>query len=579
MSKDYNHTKAGGVLRDRAVMGVMLLSAVVTFAVYLPALGNGFVNWDDPTYIYKNPMIKSLDAALFKWAFTSVVSGNWHPLTLLSHAIDYAIFGPAPFGHHLSAIVIHGINTALVFLLSIKLICATEWAGGYKARAITASLTAALLFGLHPLHVESVAWISERKDILCALFFLISLCCYSSYALKRRAGEKGGLLYALTLGSFVLALLSKPMAVTLPVVLLILDIYPFGRLADSRAGETARTVILEKIPFFALSAATAVTAILTQKAGGAVGSIDAYPLVSRLAVASRAVIFYLYKALWPVKLAPYYPHPGKVGFFTSIEYAGSLLLIIAITAAAILLYKRYRVVAAAWAFYIVTLLPVAGIVQVGAMSGADRYSYITTLSIFLIIGLFVSLICEKLFKGRLLACVVVTAIVMALPLGALTVAQIGVWKDSVTLWSHEISLYPDSVPIAYTNRGIAYGTRGNFTDAIEDFTRAIEIQPEHAKAYFNRARAYSETGKQRLALTDLTTAIELKPRYANAYFNRGTAHANLGQYKEAIEDFLAVTELSPGALEAYAHAARAYALLGDDGKAAYYYKLSREIKE
>lgn len=577
----------------------MLLSAVVTFVIYIPALGNGFVNWDDPTYIYKNPMIKNLDLAFFKWAFTSIVSGNWHPLTLLSHAIDYAIFGPAPFGHHLSAVIIHSINTALVFLLSLKLIrsslpgwsasTSADGAGDYKARAITASLTAALLFGLHPLHVESVAWISERKDILCALFFLISLCFYSSYALKRRAGVRRVRLYVLSFCAFLLALLSKPMAVTLPVVLLILDIYPFGRLVlgksagaggDSGSGiNAARTVLIEKIPFFALSVITAVITVLTQKAGGAVGSIDAYPLVTRLAVASRGIIFYLYKSLVPVNLAPYYPHPGKVGFFTSIEYAGSLLLIIVITAAAILLYKRYRVVAAAWAFYIVTLLPVVGIVQVGAMSSADRYSYITTLAPYLLLGLFVSLICDKLFKGRLLASVAVITAVTALSLGALTIKQAAVWKDSLTLWNHEISLYPDSVPIAYTNRGIAYGTRGNFRLATEDFTRAIEIKPDHAKAYFNRARAYSETGGHLLAVADLTTAIGLKPRYVNAYFNRGTAYANLGRYEEAIEDFLTVAELQPMALEAYSHAARAFSLLGDEGNAAYYYNLSRGIKK
>jgi len=540
-----------------------LIAAAVTTLVYLTALGNGFINWDDGAFVYDNPNIRTIDLTTLWWAFTSINVANWHPLTMLSFMADYAVWGLNPLGYHLTNIFIHAVNTFISGLLAAALVRTAlaarvkrgERVENVERKAAAAGLVTALLFGIHPLHVESVAWISERKDLLCALFYMGAMLAYMKYA--GAEASKALRWYAATLLLFVLGLMSKPMIVSLPAVLLILDFYPLERL-ESRAG--IKRALLEKAPFILLSAASALSTVFFQKTHGAVVSTEAYPLALRVFTAIRGYIFYLYKTLAPVGLAPYYPRPTAIDFFT-IEFAGSLAAFIAISAFCALTFKKQKLFTAAWLFYLVTLLPVIGLVQVGGQAAADRYAYIPGLAPFLLIGC-----AAACLSGKRALAAAVTAIVTA-SLAILSINQISIWKDPVTFWSHEISLYPSSVPIAYINRAMAYEDSGRLGLALADYTSAIELNRNYPGNYNNRGGLLNTMGRHAEAKVDLTRAIELNPRFAEAYYNRGVANRHLGMYEEAIADFGKATEINPRLAVAFYNLASVYSLVGEHGLA------------
>lgn len=527
----------------RPILIAAMCVAALTFLVYLPSLSNGFVNWDDPGYVYKNSNIRALD---LKWAFTAVVVGNWHPATLLSLTLDHSIWGLNPLGFHLTNSIIHSLNAFLAALLGSALY-------PYKDRrgAVISGLLAGLLFGLHPAHVESVAWVSERKDVLSAFFFMASALFYVRYA-----RGKGAACYVLSLAAFVLALLSKPMAVSLPIALLIIDFYPLERL---KAGSFKKATI-EKIPFFLLAGAGAALALWAQKVSGALSSLDSIPLLERIPVAFRAYAFYIYKLFVPIKLSPFYPLPQDNSILEPWALI-SIILFTAVTVGSLVMLKRRKSIAAVWAYYVITLLPVIGLVQVGAQAAADRYTYIPSLSLFILIGGAAGYLASK--NRSAFGAVIIAGLIITSVFSYLSIKQIGVWKDSLTLWSRGIAIYPDSAPIAYTNRGIALGQAGKVEDAIRDLSRAIEIKPNMTEAYYNRALGYSFEGRNTDAIRDLTEAIRLAPAYIDAYHNRGVAYANLADYESAIEDFKKVTELNPSYGPAYMTLAEAYLRAGD----------------
>jgi lipoprotein NlpI len=629
--------------RDKTLIAVLaVLIALVTLAAYIPALLNEFVLWDDPVYVYKNLRIRSLDPGFFSWVLTAVVSSNWHPLTMVSHAVDYALWGLNPMGHHLTSIILHALNTGLVFMLGIRLAGSAGRGPGRVCtggKAIVTGLAAALLFGLHPLHVESVAWVSERKDVLSALFFLLSLLAYLRYATGVRGGSSGRLNYAASLVLFGLALMSKPMAVTLPVVLLILDYYPLKRTA------ALKSALTEKLPFFALSAASAAITLWAQHKGEAMVSIGALVFPERVAMAIRGYAFYLYKMLLPVKLVPVYPMPFEGELFNSWFFV-SLSLLVAITAfciyTAVYPAKRRRAFLAVWLYFALTLLPVIGLVQVGMQAAADRYMYLPSIGPFMLAGLGAGLLFEKWTRARTVV-IAVMVIVSAL-MAYMTVRQTGVWKDSLTLWSHEIRLYPDRVPSAHFNRGLAYAEKGDLArsiddyntaialrtgmatvyaargaaleklgdfkraiedydtaiamrpeavfynnrglayartrripDAIEDFVRAIELDPDYKDAHYNRALAYSFLGRHAEAIKGLTVTIGIDPGYADAYHNRGVAYANIGEYRLAIEDFSMAISIDPGDADSWRNRGLAYMRLGYTDEAASDYRAAERL--
>ena len=386
------------------------LVSLLTLIIYLAALQNDFVAWDDSIYIVVNPYIRSLNMGFFKWAFFSFYAGYWAPLTWISHALDYAVWGLNPLGHHLTGIILHAVNSFIVVLLIIKLLEVLKERAQQnepmpflheRAILITGGVTG-LLFGLHPLHVESVAWVAERKDLLCALFFLLSIMQYTDYAKSVSDGSApGGLLnryynkhYLLAVVFFILALLSKPMAVTLPVVLLVLDWYPLQRIQSFQA---FRQAAVEKIPFFALSLFSSIITILAQRGGGALSSIETIPLSIRLLVSARALISYLWKMLWPLNLVPFYPYPkqSEMSALSIFEYLLAIAFTLGITAVCVASVKRQKLWLSVWGFYIVTLIPVLGILQVGGQSMADRYTYLPSLGPFLVMGLIAAWVCEN----------------------------------------------------------------------------------------------------------------------------------------------------------------------------------------
>ncbi len=539
------------------------LVSAVTFAVYLPALRGGFLNWDDGNFIVDNHHIRSLSGKFFEWAFTDMSLDFWRPVTWISQAVDYAVWGLNPAGHHLTGIALHSVNTFLVVCLVMKLLDSYNAAfrsappgegvaGGTVPAAdgttvlITAGVTG-LLFGLHPLHVESVAWVSTRTDLLYSFFFLVSIMTYASYR-----PDKSARAYLLSLVFFALALMSKPMAVTLPLVLLLLDWYPFGRISTPKS---MVPLLVEKVPFIALSVLVSVVTFRGQKALGAISTLKEVSLATRVTVAAKALILYLWKMVVPLHLLPVYPYPEHPSF-TSPANLAALALVCAITAAGIALRKRRPIWLFAWSCYVITLLPVLGIIKARFVPMADRYTYLPSVAPFLLAGLGAAWVWGKTDSMRQSGLTVkrtaaLAAAVLAGALSFLTVKQIAVWNNSVDLWSYVIAEEPGRVPAAYINRGLAFEAQGRFDPAIEDFGTAIGLEPGDAKIYTNRGIVFGETGRNDLAIEDFSKAIALDPTSAEAYTNRGLRFAEGGQLGRALEDFDAAIRARPWYADAY----------------------------
>ncbi len=522
------------------------LIAFITILSYLPVLQNGFVNWDDERYVVNNGAIHSLNVHFLKWAFSGFTAANWHPLTWISHAVDYAVWGLNPLGHHLTSIVLHGFNTLLVVLLTVTLLrrarevpaCDMKKGALFGRDSIlVAAATTGLLFGIHPLHVESVAWISERKDLLYAFFFLISLLSYLGYAERMRGRNKrttisqiyGNSWYLVSVAFFLFSLLSKPMAVTLPLLLLITDWYPLGRFA---AKENLKVIALEKLPFVLLSLFSGLITLMAQNSGDyRIVPLEAIPLSTRTMVACKTLFLYIEKIIFPVNLIPLYGYPHNVSLL-SPGYLIPLLLFVSITVACIFTMHRIKYVSAAWAFYVVTLLPILGFVQVGRQSMADRYMYLALLGPAILVGLFVAVIIRRLAllsKHKLLARTVFYGCLLLIFGGLVSAAilQMHIWKDGVSLWTHEIQVEPQ-LPEAYQRRGNAFRKQEKFVEAVKDYTKAIRLSPFSEPNYYNdRGIAYANLGLFEKALRDFELAIAMNPAEPMYQDNRRNALRDL----------------------------------------------------
>lgn len=573
---------------------------LVTVAVYLPALQGEFMAlWDDDQYVYENEHIRSLDIAFFKWAFLKLNVYNWHPLTWVSHAVDYAIWGPNPLGHHLTSIVFHSVNSFLVVLLAVMLMNiyrtkktkrkAPEVLPDDSGVLIAGAVTG-LTFGLHPVHVESVAWVAERKDVLCAFFFLLSILAYLRYASAELRRQKR-VLYLLSIMFFTFALLSKPMAVSLPVVLLVLDVYPLGRL---KQGHFNRDVFMEKAPFFILSVLSSVLTVLAQKYGGAISSLEVYPFWARCWIGVRGGAFYLFKMIWPANLAPFYPYPAKDALF-SIEFFASVFVVAAVTFFCIISWRRQKIYLTVLAYYIVTLLPVSGIIQVGGQAVADRYSYLPSLGPTFLVGLAASRFWGETDRGSSLFTlrrysVIVSSVLVFLVLSVITIKQTAIWHDALSLWNAELKVFPEN-PRAISKLGEIYFQAGDFNKAIGQFDKVLEINPFSQKAYYKRGLTFLMLGKSHQAIEDFNRAIELNPndrhafndrmmayklavreatsvisanpQNAASYFNRGLTYELMGDYSNAVKDYDKTLALRPRDAEAFFHRAITYKKSGD----------------
>jgi Tfp pilus assembly protein PilF len=526
-------TTAGVINQPRLVAwSLAVLLALITILVYWPATGHGFVNYDDPFYVTSNVHVQSgLTWGNIKWAFERPTVGNWHPLTMLSLMLDCQMYGLKPWGLHLTNILLHGANTALVFLLLRGL---TGTAGR--------SLIVAALFGLHPLHVESVAWVAERKDVLSTFFGLLCLLAYGRFATESNTRSPKPVIdnpalqyYWLAFIFFILGLMSKPMLVTMPFLLLLLDFWPLERFRPGNVWPLVR----EKTPFLALAAVMSVSTYVVQQQTGMMHSLQNVSSGARVENALISYCRYLGKLVWPGDLAVFYPYPDHWPIF-QVLLAGGLL---AGVSAFVFVQRTQRpYLLAGWLWYCGSLVPVIGLVQVGGQAMADRYTYIPSL------GLFIAVIWgihELTGHWRHSELVLGGAACLAIILCATkTRQQLGYWLDNETLYRHALAVTQNNY-LPHHNLGIALFQEGQIDGAISQYEEALRLKPDFAQAHYDLGAALAGKGRTDEAIGQFQEAIDLEPDYAEAHSNLGTALAKEGQLDQAIVQFQEALHLQP----------------------------------
>ncbi|HNW43385.1 MAG TPA: tetratricopeptide repeat protein [Elusimicrobiales bacterium] len=545
-----------------------LLIPVIAFAVFLPALKNGFLDWDDISNLVENRNYMGLGRAQLKWMFTTFHLGPYQPLSWLTYAADYLAWGLNPFGFHLTNVLLHCANALLFYFLCAKLLALGAAAPGREdyAELNLAAGFAALFFAIHPLRVESVAWVTERRDVLCGFFYLAALLLYIAPRSPGAAEKPFWRRHLLPLAAFLLALLSKGMAVTLPAALLVLDIYPLRRLpGDPRRwlAPENRRVWAEKIPFFALAALFGAVGYAGQAHG--ITSYRQSGLGQRAAQVLFGTFFYVRKTLLPLELSPLYKLPAGFGLLApQAFFAGAALA--AITAAAVALRRRIPAGLAAWACFLAALAPVSGIVKFGVQAAADRYSYLPCLGFAALAGAGF-LACRRAAAGRFKKACLAGACLLLAALGSLTWRQQGVWRDSETLWKHALALDPE-LDYAYNNLGNALKKRGQQELALSYYSKAVSLNPENVPALNNIGVILAAQRKFEPAIASYLKALALNPRYAEAHNNLGSALDDLGRPAEAAPHYQEALRLNPGFAEAHNNLAGILAAQGRTAEAA-----------
>ncbi|MDT8271721.1 MAG: tetratricopeptide repeat protein, partial [Desulfomonilia bacterium] len=518
------------------------LLALSILSVYYQVRDFDFIYFDDPKYVRDNPIVgQGITRDSVRWAFLSLgYASNWHPVTWISHMFDVEIFGLNPGMHHLTNVFFHIANSILVFLVFFRL------TGARGKSAVVAAL-----FALHPLHVESVAWVSERKDVLSALFWMLTLWAYLGYVRYRGVAR-----YLLVATLYALGLMAKPMLVTLPFVLLLLDFWPIRRAElvvpekdpstkqESMSSASLRwsglvPLVVEKIPLFILSGISSWITYLAQTRGGALRSFELLPLGTRMINSVVSYSAYLWKTLWPLDLAFFYPYPEMLN---PILVAGSALLLVTVTLVAFVFRKRFPFLLVGWLWYVGALVPVIGIVQVGDQSMADRYTYLPLIGIFLMLVWGVSSIVESSKTGR--AVLVSAGIVVLSALSAATWVQVGYWKDSKTLFTHALNVTQNN-HLAHTNLSAVLLEQGDVQEAIYHATEALNIQSGYVPAMNNRGFGLLLQGKYEEAVHQFTQALDREPNYITAHYNTGLALYGMGRVDKAIRSYERVLELDP----------------------------------
>jgi tetratricopeptide (TPR) repeat protein len=545
----------------------------LVLGVFLPCLRNGFVSLDDPSYVLANSHVRQgLTWESLKWAWVSTEAQNWHPLTWMSHLLDVQLFGLEPKGHHATSIFLHAASTALLFLV-LQGMTGARWR----------SFVVAALFGLHPLRVESVAWVSERKDVLSVFFWMLTTWAYVRYAdnLKSPISDSKRLdapasksqiphpkrfcalglksqilnfkcLYALALVFFVLGLLSKPMLVTLPFALLLLDYWPLRRWGQT----PAKRLVLEKVPFLVLAAADSMVTFVAQQQGGSVTSAEAMPVSLRLANAVVSYARYLGKTAWPVDLCAIYPHPGR---WPADSVAGAGLLLAAITALALWRWRAMPYLAVGWFWFLGTMVPVLGLVQAGRQSMADRFTYIPSIGLFMAIVWGAAKLTERWRNREILAGAGVSvALVVCI---ALTVRQTGYWKDSKTLFGHAVEVthrnWIAAAALADELRG-----PGETDEAISMYEQSLQINPYRTDIRCKLAAFLLERRRFADALAQFQQAAALDPNDADARQGLGAVLQDMGRLDEAMDQFKEVLRLRPDDADTYSNLGNCYGLKG-----------------
>jgi tetratricopeptide (TPR) repeat protein len=512
---------------------ICLILILLTLALYWPVTNHAFINFDDDQYVTDNFHVKpGLTWPGIVWAFQSGYAYNWHPLTWISHMLDCQLYGLNPAGHHLTNLLLHIANTLLLFLF-LSRTSGTIWRSGFVAA----------LFACHPLHVESVAWVAERKDVLSTFFCLLTLLAYARFVEKSEVQDpKSKAFYVLALLLFACGLMSKPMLVTLPFVLLLLDFWPLNRFSpDSpRPARLIGGLVLEKAPFLMLSLASSVTTFLVQRAGGAVFSLDTVPFPLRIANAVMSYLRYVSKTFWPVDLAVFYPLPTH--WLPGLVIA-SALFVLACSVLSVLFARRRPYLFVGWFWYLGTLIPVIGLVQVGRQAMADRYMYIPSIGLFIAVVWGLNTLWGKWPQKRWIAASVGIAVLA----GCLTDSwmQLKYWQNSLTLFSHANAVTTDNYA-ADGHLGMAFDEMGQFDKAVAFLKESARINPRYARGNSALGVALADQGKLPEALEYFNTAAHLQPNDADLQYNLGTALLNNGDLDAAGSDFSKALQIYPG---------------------------------
>lgn len=532
--------------KNQAIMlGMALL--IITISVYLP-LGNcQFLNFDDPVYVTENRhIISGISMKNVMWAFTSFEAGNWHPVTWLSHMTDVRIYGMAPRGHHLSSLGIHALATLLLFMLLYRMTSA-PWQSSFVAA----------LFALHPVHVESVAWVAERKDVLSAFFGFLTLFIYVKFTENRKTT-----LYLSALLAFIAGLMAKPMLVTLPAVMLLLDYWPLCRSRQTMSPmKELFLLIKEKTPFILCSLCSGIITIYAQKSGGAVAALSAIPLSLRIENSLIAYVSYIGKLIYPKGLAIYYPMPV---YNARWQVAGALVLLLGISAAAVLIRRRAPWVAVGWFWFVITLIPVIGIVQVGSQLMADRYTYIPAIGLFMTAAWGIPATIRNIrLKKTILATLYAAAIIISI---VVTRQQLTYWNNNIDLYKHTLSVTTGNY-VTHISLGLALQAQGNLAAAIMEFQQATRINPGSKNAHNALGMAFDSIGDLDSAIREYQLALQIDSTFKEASNNLGIALAGRGYLNAAIQELQRAVVLNPNNSEVHFNLGLAHERKGNPGEA------------
>jgi tetratricopeptide (TPR) repeat protein len=531
---------------------------LVTVGTFLPSLRNDFVNYDDPEYVTNNPMVENgITPQALRWAFLCSEAANWHPLTWLSHMMDCQLFALKPWGHHLTSLLLHTATTLLLFTLLDQM-----------TGALWRSFFAAALFGLHPLRVQSVVWVAERKDVLSALFWMLTLWAYARFvAARRKPPLQSRGFYLLAMAFFLLGLMSKPMLVTLPFVLLLLDFWPLARLQEKPA-----VLLKEKLPFFLAAIALSVVTFLVQRSSEVTITVARLGLTLRFENALVSYCRYLGKLLCPIRLSAFYPFVPRWPAWTVL---GAALVLTSFSLCVMALRRRHPYLLVGWLWFLGTLVPVIGLVQVGAQSMADRYSYLPSVGFFILFVWGIYAVATRVRLG-----LPALAVAGLLAIGAcitLTARQIGYWKDSGTLFRHALAV-TDSNWVAWINLGQYSLARGRLDDAIDQLEQAVKVAPSSAEAHVLLGTALYMNGVHDKGMGQLEQGMALDSRNVLAHFNLAAILEEQGRWDEAISQLQEVLRLRPNYAQAYVGLGYALQQKGKTAEAVIQYQKALVLK-
>lgn len=502
-----------------------LALVVLNLLIYAPVGQHAFVGFDDPQYVFDNRHVNTgLSVENVVWAFQSGEQGNWHPLTWISHMVDVELFGLEAGGHHLTSVTLHILNTLLLLVLLVGLTGA-KWP----------SAAVAGLFAVHPMHVESVAWIAERKDVLSTAFWTATLIAYTAWT--RRPSPRG---YFAVVGLFAAGLMSKPMVVTLPCVLLLVDMWPLGRIAPTLSPRAWWPLVREKLPLFAMTAAASVVTFVVQGQSGAVRTLDALPVGTRLQTAVMGYQAYVSRLFWPRDMAVLYPFPDSIPLWQVLSAAGGLAIA---TALAFRAATTRPWVTVGWLWFVGVLVPVSGLFQVGSQPFADRFTYIPYTGLFIVVVWAVAELVSHRRRASRLAWPAAVIIMSTLAVAARH--QVGYWTDGVTLWTHTVGVTERNYR-AHSALGYALSKAGREEEAVRQYETALAMRPNYVEALTNLGAIRSDQGDLDVAAAHLSAALAVEPDYVAAVTNLGTVRARQGQIDEALRLLERARELEPG---------------------------------